>query len=345
MKKYGIALSLLILILICAFGFCGCGDKQPATDTDEGRISAAVAEGSFDYAQKETLTGFWETSAAYCCLGDKIYGKSVDLSGEDEKQRGAIILSVIMTGGNPYAYQGRDLVQELLDNGVEGAFAIPVLNFIALEAAGAEMEEATVAAYIDYCCEQLSTLKMGPDIGGWAAVALAPYAGDATYGEQVKAAFDSYLEVVGKNLTAGTMGSDGITAGCVITGLTALTSAGISGCNPLTDSPWVEAKPIATMYDYLTNGEENVSDYYKAQYYMEFADLQRVFFDSEEMGWSACGVNGARMKALLAEAEEKGAEQELIAAAQSLSETELQMAVPNWGRTYYALYDHVKTLK
>lgn len=339
MKKCLIGLfCCLILIFAC----CGCGEKQPSTDTDEGRIAAAVAEGSNLYSEKDTLEGFWEISAAYCCLGDEIYGKAIDLSGEDEKQRGAVILSVIMTGGNPYDYEGRDLVQELLDNGTGGAFAIPVLNFISLQAAGAEMDEETVSAYIDYCCEQLSTLSLGPDIGGWAAVALARYVDDALYGEQVKAAIESYTEVVGENLTAGTMGSDGITSGCVVTGLTAISNAGLEGYNPIKDSPWVDATPITLMYDNLTNGEENVSDYYKAQYYMEFADLSRVFTESGDMGWLACGVNAERMSSLLEEAAAQDADPELIAAAESLSEAELQASVPNWGRTYYALYDYLK---
>ena len=256
-----------------------------------------------------------------------------------------MILSLIMTGENPYHYEGRDPVRELLDYGTDGSFSVPVFNFLALQAAGAEMDEETEAAYIAYCCEQMEMLELGPDIGGWAAAALMRYADDPNYKDAIASAVETYTSVVGENLTAGSMGSGGITTGCVVLGLTALTSAGLEGYDPLTDSPWAEQDPIALMYENLTEGEENVSDYYNSQYYLEFADLYHVLYEDMDMTWLRCGVTEERLDALMEEAETLSGDpavEEALAALKELSEEERSAAVNSSGRLYYDLFDAVK---
>lgn len=338
-------LLILLCIVLMAFG-CACGgsDIETAEGADE-RVAAAYVDAMEYFAEKDSFTGFWEVSAAYAAYGDEIYGSALDLSDENDSQRGAIILSLVMVGENPYNYNGRDLVQEVVDMGAEGAFAIPVLNFMALQAVGAEIDESTEKAFVDYCCEHLRDLSLGPDIGGWAAVALERYMDDPAYQDQIKEATDGYMAVVGEDLVSGSMGSSGITYGCVVMGLTALLDAGVEGCDVTTDSPWIEQDPLAVMYENLTNGEENVSDYYKSQYYLEFVDLYRVLYEDQDMTWIRCGVNADRLADLMVEAEAlvgDPAVDAALEAAKTISEEELAEKVPSWGKIYYDLFDAVK---
>ena len=340
-KRILCGVLLLLTTLFCSA--CGSAKIETVSGADE-RVAEAYRQGVAYYEDKTELEGFWDVSAAYGFLGDEIYGREITAE-EEESHRGAVILSLIMTGENPYDYEGRDPVQELLDHGTDGSFSVPVFNFLALQAAGAEMDEETEAAYIDYCCEQMETLELGPDIGGWAAAALVRYVDDPRYEEAVASAVETYTSAVGENLTAGSMGSGGITTGCVVLGLTALTSAGLEGYDPLTDSPWAEQDPIALMYENLTEGEENVSDYYKSQYYLEFADLYHVLYEDMDMTWLRCGVTEERLDALMEEAETLSGDpavEEALAALKELSEEERSAAVPRWGRLYYDLFDAVK---
>lgn len=338
---FGIVLALLAILC------CGCQntDIQISENADE-RVAEAYLNGVAYYGDKSEFDGFWDVSAAYSCLGEEeVCGRNVHLENEDENQRGAVILSLIMTGENPYTYEGKDRVQELLDYGTEGRFSVPVFNFLALQAAGAEMDESTEKAYIDYCCQQMEMLELGPDIGGWAAVALVRYIDDPLYGEQIASAIDTYIAAVSENITAGSMGSGGITSGCVVLALTALTDAGLEGYNPLTDSPWAEKDPIALMYENLIEGEENVSDYYKSQYYLEFADLYHVLYEDMDMTWLRCGVSEERLNALLQKAEDYAGDSAVdaaVSALNALAEEDRSAAIPRWGRLYYDLYDAVK---
>lgn len=339
-KRYILATLLVCVSILC----CACGGVKTAEGADE-RVAGAYVEAMETFEDKELLTGFWEASAAYACYGDEIYGTETDLSGENEEHRGTVILALIMTGENPYDYQGRDLVQEVLDMGAEGAFAVPVMNFLALQAAGAEIDGETENAFVDYCCEQLTTLSLGPDIGGWAAVALARYMDSPAYGDRIVAAVNRFVSVVGEDLSAGSMGSGGITYGCVVMGLTAFTRSGMEGMDPTADSPWVDLDPLAVMYDNLIHGEENVSDYYKNQYYLEFTDLYRVLYEDSDMAWIRCGVNEERLNALMEEAKgyaEDAAVADALAAAEAIPADALGAPIPTWGRIYYDLFDAVK---
>lgn len=330
----------------------GCsGQKTTSVPGADERVAAAY-EDAVDYYQENTaLDDFWSISAAYSALGDAIQNGSYtfDLSAEDTDQQGAVILGLIMMGENPYDYNGEDLVSPLASDEVSGGFAIPVFNFLALQAAGAVLDEETEAAYVSYCCEQLTTLSLGPDIGGWSAVALERYMDNPAYSDEIAAAVDGYISVISEDLVSGTMGSTGISAGCVVTGLTALTDAGLSGYDPTTDSPWIEEDPLAIMYDYLTKGEEDVSSYYNSQYYLEFADLYNVLYEEQDMAWIRCGVSEEKLEKLMTKAEELLKENptdtalvEALAAANQLTEEELSATVPAWGSVYYALYDAVE---
>ncbi|HMM06146.1 MAG TPA: hypothetical protein PKD52_05695 [Clostridiales bacterium] len=346
---------MAVLLVLAAMVFSGCGG--PSTETIPGadqRVVTAYEDAVAHYQKHTDLADFWGISAAYAVFGDEIQDGSYtfDLSAENSEQQGAVVLGLIMMGENPYDYQGEDLVSDLAAAEVSGGFAIPVFYFLALQAAGAPMSAETEAAYVDYCCKQLETVSMGPDIGGWAAVALERYMAEPAYRERIAAAIDGYISVISEDLASGTMGSTGISAGCVVTGLTALTDAGLSGYDVTKDEPWLGEDPLAMMYDNLMNGEENVSSYYNSQYYLEFVDLYQVLYKSEDMAWIRCGVNGEKLRDLMTAGEALAAENPAdktlavaLKAAKQLTDEELSASVPSWGRVYYDLYDAVKQYK
>lgn len=337
-QKVLFILASLTVLMIC---LCGCGNSGVETvDGADERVADAYKEAYSYYSDKETYEGFWEISAAYSCIGDDVQGHSFDLSGEDENQRGAIILSLLMMGEDPYHYEGKDLIADLLEHGTGGSFAIPVFNFLALQAAAADMDDKTLSAYIDYSCEKLTDFSMGPDIGGWAAVSLVRYADDPRFEDQIKEAVKTYSDTVSENLSCGTMGSDGITYGCVVMGLTAFANMGLNGFDVSKDSPWIDNDPLALMYDNLTDGEENVSDYYKNQYNLDFADFYRVIYADSDMAWISCGITADKLSALMEEAKNSDdqAVREALSVAENLSHDELSSAVPTWGKTYFDLF-------
>lgn len=350
MKKNNLFLVCLLILVALACSGCGKQEVDTAPGADE-RVAAAYKDAVSYYQENTDLSDFWAISAAYAVFGDEIQSGSYtfDLSGESGEQQGAVVLGLIMMGENPYHYKGEDIVSELATAEVSGGFAIPVFNFLAMQAAGASLSEETEKAYVDYCCEQMETLSMGPDIGGWAAVALERYMNDPAYSDEIAAAVDGYIGVVSENLVSGTMGSTGISAGCVVTGLTALTDAGLSGYDVTKDEPWLGEDPLAMMYDNLMNGEENVSSYYNSQYYLEFVDLYQVLYNDEDMAWVRCGVTGEKLSELISKGEalleqnpDDTALTEALSTAKKLTKEERSALVPSWGNVYYDLYDVVK---
>ncbi len=350
MKRKSRFLAALLILAALVLSGCGGPSKEAIPGADQ-RVVAAYEDAVSHYQKHTELTDFWEISAAYAVFGDEIQDGSYtfDLSSENSEQQGAVILGLVMMGENPYDYYGEDLVSDLAAAEVSGGFAIPVFCFLALQAAGAPLTAETEAAYVDYCCEQLETVSLGPDIGGWAAVALERYMADPAYSEQIAAAIDGYISVISEDLVSGTMGSTGISAGCVVTGLTAFTDAGLSGYDVTKDEPWLGVDPLAMMYDNLMNGEENVSSCYNSQYYLEFVDLYQVLYQSEDMAWIRCGVNEEKLQELISAGEALSPENpddtaltEGLKAAKQLTKEELSAAVPSWGKVYYDLYDAVK---
>jgi hypothetical protein len=340
------AVCLAFMILTA----CGSQDNISIPGADE-RVVTAYEDAVAYYQENKALEGHWSVFGAYAVLGDEIQNGSYtyDLSAAESAQPGAVVLGLIMMGENPYNYHGEDLVSALSADEVKGGFAIPVFKFLALQAAGASFDEETEAAYVSYCCEQLTTLALGPDIGGWSAVALIRYMDNPVYSDEIAAAVDGYISVISENLVSGTMGSTGISAGCVVTGLTALTDAGFSGYDVTKDSPWIEEDPLTIMYDNLMNGEENVSSYYNSQYYLEFADLYHVLYKDQDMAWVSCGVSEEKLNGLILKGEELALENpsdatlaEALDKANQLTKEELSAAVPAWGSVYYALFDAVK---
>lgn len=346
-KKTIIFAILIFSLLVCSVGVAA------------AEKNAYVKNGFFEaqkyyqnYTDKMVLKSYWAVYGAYAALGDNIQnGKYVyDMSGDDDSQSGAKIMAILMMGGNPYDYNGVNYVEKAAAKGLKGGYAVPVFNFMGLQAAGAEMTDAEEKGYIDYCCDQIAgdpLTTLGPDVGGWAIVALYDYLDDPAYKTQITTAINKYLDVTGENMAAATTGSSLISTGCVVMGLTALCAAGWDDVDPTTDQPWISQKPMEIMYRGLTEGEYGVSAAFNHQYYMEFSDLYRVLYNGEEQAWNRCKLDASDLTALIAEAENfvktskntvkvKNTEKAL-AKVKALSEEEKKDATPQWGKLYFEL--------
>lgn len=305
-----------------------------------------------NYSDKMTLKGYWAVYGAYATLGERIQnGKYVyDMSADDVNHNGAKILAIMMMGGDPYHYNGVNYVEKAAEKGLNGGYAVPVFNFLGLQAAGAEMTDAQEKGYIDYCCNQIAgepLTSLGPDVGGWAIAALYDYFDHPVYKDQIAKAIKTYTDSTGENMAGATMGSSLISTGCVVVGLTSLCAAGWDGVDPTTDQPWIGQKPMEIMYRGLTEGEANVSSAFNHQYYMEFSDLYRVLYNGDEQGWIKCKLDAADLTALISEAEnflktsndaaKVKATEKALAAVKALSAEERNASRPQWGELYFDL--------
>jgi hypothetical protein len=364
--KSTIMLGVLFTLLLIG------GFSVSAAETDDGGAQTSAIEKneyvedgynaakSYYFANK-TFTSYWAVFGAYATLGDAIQNSANKYTytavDSDPNQLGADALAVIMMGGDPYNYNGKNLVQKVVDKGASGGFSVPVFNFLALQAAGYDFDSnsALEEDLVEYCCDQLTELTLGPDIGGWALVALSRYLDGADYQSQINAAITTFENEVSEQMSGESMGSDGLSTGCVVTGFTALTAAGVDGYDVTTDATWVAHDPLRLMWSCYE--EDEVSDFYDHQYYMEFSDLNNVLYEEGRPGWIACGVSRDRLNdliidanALLAQASQytSGSIDRLEAAMDAvddLTETELSETIPTWGEAYYALYHAVQNCK
>ena len=363
--KYTLILALcLAVLLLCSLPAAAAVTADSTVGTsaeintylDKG-YKAANAYYSLD--SHKTLTSYWSVFGAYARLGEAIQNGEYTYSAteSDPNQLGANALAVIMMGDNPYHYKGKNLIQGIAAMGDTGAFSVPVFNFLALQAAGYNLTADQEEALVNKCCEKLTDLSQGPDIGGWALVALSRYLDDPAYQSGINTALTTYQAEVAKNMAGASMGSAGLSTGCVVTGFTALTAVGIDGYDVTTDLPWATMSnpPLKLMWDCYDNGE--VSSFYDHQYFMEFSDLYNVLYKGGQPGWIACGVTRGQLETLTNEANAllanaarytSGSVERLekaLAAVNGLTEADLKEKIPAWGETYYNLEHAVKTCR
>lgn len=354
--KYNLALWLIMVVMLFTSLPVFAADG-PDTYLQKGYNAAG---GYYSLDSHKTLTSYWSVFGAYAKFGNGIQNGEYTYSAaeSDPNQIGAHALAVIMMGGDPYNYNGKNLIQEIVDMGDTGAFSVPVFNFLALQAAGYDLTTAQEEALVNKCCEKLTLegLSQGPDIGGWALVALCRYVNQPAYQSDITAALNTYKAEVAVKMSGASMGSAGLSTGCVVTGFTALTAVRIDGYDVTTDAPWatMTTPPLKLMWDCYDEAE--VSSFYDHQYYMEFSDLYNVLKGGQP-GWIACGVTKAKLDALKTNANTlltnassytSGSVDRLqsaLNAANGLTETELNEAIPSWGETYYALYYAVQNCK
>ncbi|HMM06143.1 MAG TPA: S-layer homology domain-containing protein [Clostridiales bacterium] len=326
------------------------------TYLDQG-YKAANAYYSLD--SHKTLTSYWSVFGAYARLGEAIQNGNYTYNAteSDPSQLGANALAVIMMGDDPYHYKGKNLIQGVAAMGDTGAFSVPVFNFLALQAAGYDLTAAQEEALVNKCCEKLTDLSQGPDIGGWALVALSRYLDDPTYQSRINTALTTYQTEVAKNMAGASMGSAGLSTGCVVTGFTALTAMGVDGYDVTADAPWatMTTPPLKLMWECFKSSE--VSSFYDHQYYMEFSDLYKVLYKGSQPCWIACGVTRGQLETLTSEANALLADkarytrgsidrlEKALAAVNGLTETALSEEIPTWGASYYALCRAVETCR
>ncbi len=363
--KYTLILAVCLTVLIFCSLPVAAAVAADGTVGTSAKINTYLKDGysAADYyyssGSHKTLTSYWSVFGAYARLGEEIQNGeyTYNATESDPNQLGANALAVIMMGDDPYHYKGKNLIQEIAAMGSDGAFSIPVFNFLALQAAGYDLTVAQEKALVSKCCEKLTDLSQGPDIGGWALVALSRYLDDPAYQSRINTALTTYQTEVAKNMAGASMGSAGLSTGCVVTGFTALTAVGIDGYDVTTDAPWatMTTPPLELMWDCLKKGE--VSSFYDHQYYMEFSDLYKVLYEDGQPAWIACGVTRGQLETLTNEANALLANaarytsgsvsrlQTALNTVNGLTETQLSKKIPTWGAAYYALYHAVETCR
>ena len=114
-------------------------------------------------------------------------------------------------GENPYNYKGENLVQKMIDSGnVEGSYAVPIFNSLALEAAGSDYENVP----LDRATGWLGTVIGGSDMGGWAAALASRHLDN----EKIAGRLETFKGLIKDDMGAGTAGSRSLSIGCVVTG-------------------------------------------------------------------------------------------------------------------------------
>ena len=320
----------------------------PDTSTNEGKIKDATYKVRKYFYNHRVLTQYWSVYAAYAALGDYIQdpanGYVYDTTGNSAGQPGAHILAVIAMGENPYNYKGENLVQKMIDSGnVEGSYAVPIFNSLALEAAGSDYENVP----LDRATGWLGTVNGGSDMGGWAAALASRHLDN----EKIAGRLETFKGLIKDDMGAGTAGSRSLSIGCVVTGFSALTAEGYTGYDVTKDSPWVEQDPVGILY---TTFEQEKSEFDK-QVMMEMADLYQVLYQKKNIGWLECGVSAEKLNQLIAEAdsmltkgnysEEAAAElRTALQAAKEIPAEQKNARIATYGKTYYDLFDAVRNM-
>lgn len=321
------------------------------TATNEGMVKEAAYRTRAYFLGNRVLKGYWSVWVAYSALGDFIQdpdnGYVYDTTGNT--QLGAHILAVVAMGENPYNYNGQNLISNLIEGGVNGAWSVPVFNALGLEAAGSDYGSIPVSASIGW----MTNLDMGPDIGGWGAVVASRHLNDK-YSATASKAMDTFKTTLSTDMASGSMGSPGLSYGCVITGFTSFIAAGLTGYDVTKDSPWIEQQPIKVMYNNFIGGETGVNVSFNSQYMMEFCDLYNTLYKGGNVGWISCGVSKEKLETQKVKAQEIldksyiyapesiSEINEALEQVNSISEDRLNTSVANYGEEYYTLYDAVR---
>ncbi|MEE0776567.1 MAG: S-layer homology domain-containing protein [Bacillota bacterium] len=358
-KSLFITLLFAVTVLLCFSAVASAAEKTNAEKVTEGYEATRAY-----FQENKNFEDYWSVWAAYAALGDVIqnpangYTYTAPELNKRNPQYGAHILSVIAMGENPYHYQGHDLVQELIDAGPSnGLWSVPVFNALALEAAGSGYEDVP----IDYSIGEVRKLEMGPDIGGWALTVLSRHLDDE-YGEECQAALDYFTENLQECMWGNSMGSPGLSMGCVTTGFTSLMAQGIEGYDVSKDEPWINTTKLANgtythnaigvMYHNWIEGAEDVG--YNIQYMLEFSDLYNTMFKGGNVAWISMGVDQEKLNTQIQKANAILKESSLyrdssikaiesaLAKVSQISEERRNAKIADYGREYYELYDAVR---
>ena len=354
---------LVVLMAAAVFLSVGvCASAAEITDGPQATISAAAGEQEAlndgrdkaikFYQANRTLNSYWAVWAAYAARNGRLSGYTYSMEYDNPDHNGAKIMAILAMGGDPYHYNGVNYVAKAKASGPDAPYAVPVFNFAGLKAAGAAMTAEEEQAYIDACCKNISNLDLGPDIGGWAIMVLAPYLDDPRYGTQIRGAIDGFLEKIKNgnyNPGMGASSSATLSYGCVVTALTGLQYAEGGGYDPSSDEPWVNFGLLDKVHTGLVKGEAYVNaSVFDHQYYLEFCDLYNVLSGGTPV-WLDLTVRSSDFTAATAQAEAILADagrytdigvkhlKTAYEAAQKVSESDLAAAEPQWGETYFNL--------
>ncbi len=320
------------------------------------------------YLKNRAINGYWAIYAAYAALGDYIAdpanGYTFILSSPQANwygvQYGATVMGICAMGGNPYNYNGENWVQKLYDN-YGGPYAGGLYSALGMEAAGANSTMYTPKG--DYQVNQLSesSMAMGIDIAGWAAVLVAKHHDFPGYEESNTAALKAwlnYLRGLGIDSDGNFVGCNDISTGCAVTAFAALYSIGITDADPALDT-WKNAATGKGIIDaiYEQGLVQDKIPGYMTQMEMAICDMYNAKYNGSTSTWIKCGVTKAKLDAQVAKANailadetkyEASSIKDIKAAMEkvnAISEERLNNKIADYGEEYYALYDAVRYAK
>lgn len=139
-------------------------------------IDKMVAGGYETYLKEQKGGDYWKTFGA-AALGEEYLDGMLgyDVTQHNFRQAtdwAAVILELVMSGENPYDYLGTNYVEGLMkfnDDGDFGQYSANIWALSALQAAGAEIPEKTIATV------KKQSISFELDMRGWAMYAITPY--------------------------------------------------------------------------------------------------------------------------------------------------------------------------
>ena len=317
------------------------------------------------YLNNRNISGYWSVFAAYAALGDYIQdpanGYTFTLAKPAENwygvQYGATVMAIVAMGENPYNYNGVDWV-ELLKKNYGGMYAAPVYSQLGMNAAGADKSLYSCGPDVGLSLIKPSSMTMGIDIAGWAAVIAADHAGEEGVDEAVKTYVD-HLKNMGVGGDGNINGCNYISTGCALMGFAGLMSAGYEDCdadagswvNSLTDMSLIDA-----VYSNNFDGAETISGY-STQAMVSICDYYNAKYNNGTNSWVSCRVNRDRLNTQIEKANtilenreqydaaSIGAIETALAAVNEIPEEELNEKIAGYGKEYYDLYDAVRYAK
>lgn len=319
---------------------------------------------SYYFTHKKLTGNYWQAFAAYAALGDYIQDPDNGYTFYDVTQHklgqtwqgtdyGAVLLEIMAIGENPYNYNGVNYVDLAVKNGTDGPYACPIWATMGLESAGAQGYSPAVG----YCVGQLSESAMtyGVDIAGWAVAELSRHLGEPGVDEAI-ANFTALMKSHQSEkayFNYHSMGSIMISTGCVVTGFTALTAAGVDGYD-VTKDPWLVngVNMIDSMYN-ESKSDTSIGNF-STQMQIEFCDLYNTFYNNDGLAWFSMGVSKDKLddqitkaNVIMANADDYTSGsvtvlQSALDEVNGISSERLEADIPNYGKEYYDLYDAVR---
>lgn len=330
---------------------------QVDTTSNEGMVKEAYYQIRYTCMTKKVLETYWDAWVIYGALGEEMANFDyVYRPGGMGSSLGGNILAIICMGDNPYNCNGVNYIERLDIEGVTGGtWAEPTFRIMAAEAAGmGDPRSNNMGTQISW----FSSIDHGTDLAGWACVPVSRHIDDqAAYRD----AAQKFINAISTDMAGGSADKT-LSAGCVVTGLSALYAVdlefkGIEGLDVTTDEPWVSQNWLAGLYNRVQMSFGSDGDGFGGQVQMEFVDLYNTLYKDGNVAWISCGVTKDKLDAQIEKAniilenkDDYTADsiktiEKALALVDTIPESELTKEIAEYGEEYYTLYDAVRYAK